>query len=395
MIWLILLTLVTYGRSLLNKGISDDLPVNSEHKAKGYIVGLKDILADPFEFIQSLVWRLFKENNFLHHLFSMVIFMGLVCSFYIVAQKYIPQNIAFLASMFFAVHPCNAQVAAWSSGRWYAVVSLIGLWALHIDSVAVYLLSFFTISTLLPLPLLMDIPIVVKIVSILLAVFISFRILDDKVERTKNEGAYKPDNLKIYPRKAIVCLKSFTYYFTLALFPIRMSWFHEIGEPIDDKLKSFDFHAFISLLLVGSMCLFIGKPAFLGLMIFALFIFPFSNIITIALFTSERYMTPAIMGWSIFLAYVLVSYPVVAAVLIALYFLRTQLELWAYKDDFTLALSSLLNFPTSGFAWSNMVNIFLHDVKPSAAFDTIKAGLKLCPTFPTLYYQLYLDMFLL
>jgi hypothetical protein len=122
---------------------------------------------------------------------------------------------------------------------------------------------------------------------------------------------------------------------------------------------------------------------------FILFIAPFSNFLTFALFTSERYMTPAIMGWAIFCAYVLVSYPVAGAALITLYFARTQLQLWSFKSDFHLAMSSLINFDNSGYALTNFANILLAIGRPSAAYDLLRHTESKLPGFPTTYWVLY------
>jgi len=101
-------------------------------------------------------------------------------------------------------------------------------------------------------------------------------------------------------------------------------------------------------------------------------------------------MTPALVGLSIFLAYILRAYPIACAVLITAYFMRTQLELWAYRDDFRLTIYSLLNFQKSRFAWCNLAQYMLVSGRPSAAYDVLKETAKQIPEFPTTYYQLYL-----
>lgn len=390
MIWLILISLITYAQTLKNAGISDDVTVQAESKTRNYRLSFSEYIQNPYSILHDLLWKASGERMYIQHIISMVIFSGVVCMFYATASKYIPQNVAFLAAVFFAVHPCNAQIAGWVSGRNYMITLLLGLVALHFNSVAIYIFTFFTISTVFPLPLIMNIPIPIKVLSLVLGLLIAYRTIQTKVTGTDSEGEYKKDNMILYPRKLIVCLKSTAYYFTLALFPLRMGWFHTMGEPIDDKLRRFDRQAVLSILLLLTGLIFIGKPPFLGLALFILFIFPFANLITPALFTSERYMAPALCGWSIFLAFVTVNYPVLAAVIATAYFMRTQLELFAYRDDFSLALYSLINFDKSGFAWFNLVNIFLQKKQPSAAYAMVEEGIARCPEFPTLYYQRYL-----
>ena len=391
MIWLISLIFVTYFKTLFSKGVSDDITVHSELRNKGFPLRFKEVNYNPFYLLHDSLWRLFKDKWVYHHIVNMFFFMGLVCSFYFVVQKFIPEKIAFLASLFFIVHPCNAQVGGWISGRNYGMSTLVGLWALYFNNIALYIATGFFACNMLGLPLLMDLSWPIKLLSMGLLFILSLhKMLQSKGDQVISEGEYKKDSLKFYPRKLIVAIKSFGYYSSLALFPLKMGWFHELGEPIDNKLKSFNFHAILCVLLIASMFLFYGTPAFLGLVVFAIFIGPFSNILSFGLFTSERYMCPALLGWSIFLAYTTVHYPIVATVIITAYFMRTQLELWAYRDDFTLALYSLLNFNKSGFAWCNLANFFLMSKRPSAAFDTLQEAIKQNPTFPTQYYQLYL-----
>ena len=390
MIWLILLVIITYFRTLFNAGISDDISVHSELRNKGFPIRWKELDFNPFYPVHDFLWKVFKNKWVYHHIVNMLFFMGLVCSFYFVAQKWLPENVVFLASVFFTVHPCNAQVGGWISGKHYGITLILGLWALYFNNVALYILTALFAPNMLALPLLMNISLPVKILAIALYLLLVSKSLNSKGSQVVSEGEYKKDNLKFYPRKLIVALKSFCNYFCLAFLPLRMGWFHELGEPIDKKMKAFNFHAILCVLLIASMFLFYGTPAFLGLAIFALFIAPFSNILSFGLFTSERYMCPALIGWSIFLAYITISYPIVATVIITAYFMRTQLELWAYRDDFTLALYSLLNFNKSGFAWCNLANYFLTSRRPSAAFDTLQESVKRLPEFPTHYYQLYL-----
>lgn len=390
MIWLIILISVTYFRTLLNKGISDDISVHSELRSKNYPIRWKEFDFNPLFPIHDTLWKLFKDKWVYHHIVNMLFFMGLACSFYIVAQKFIPENVAFLASIFFIVHPCNAQVGGWISGKHYGITVMLGLWALYFNNIALYILPAFFACNMLGLPLLMNLSWGVKILAMGLHLLILSKSLSAKRAQVVSEGQYKKDSLRFHLYKLVVVLKSFCNYFCLAFLPLRMGWFHELGEPTDDKMKSFNFHAVLCVLLIASMFMFYGTPAFLGLVIFSLFILPFSNFLSFGLFTSERYMCPALIGWSIFLAYTTINYPIIATVIITAYFMRTQLELWAYRDDFTLALYSLLNFGKSGFAWCNLANYFLMSKRPSAAFDTLQESIKRMPEFPTHYYQLYL-----
>lgn len=390
MIWIVLLTVVTYSRSLINRFISDDITINAKLRNTGYPVDLKRLENSWATVLTDLFWKYIGERPFLQHLLNLFLFTCLTTSLYIVLCKYIPERVAFLATMIFTVHPCNAQVGGWISGKWYGVSLLVGLWALYFNNILLAIFTPLIACNLIPLPLLMDIPWYMKVMGIGFGLLILWKNLSGKYDNTSSEIKYKTDNLKIYPKKLVVALKSFSYYFSLAFMPTRMGWFHTLGEPIDEKTKSMDFHFALGLLLVLTMCGFLGRPAFSGFLIFGLFIAPFSNIVTPALFTSERYMAPALVGWSIALAYITVDYPIIATVFIVVYFMRTQLELWAYKDDFHLALYSLLNFENSGFAWSNISNYFLISRRPSAAYDTLKEAIKLRPDFPTPYYQLHL-----
>lgn len=342
--------------------------------------------------LHDAIWKLCKDKPLPHHLVNMAVYISLTTLFYAVCRKYLPQDIAFLATLFYVVHPCNAQMAGWISGKGYMQAAIIGLLALYFNNVVFYLISLFAHPIAFSIIIIMSLPIYVKALGLILALYLfGIYAVEGKINQTKSEGLFKIDNMRLYPRKFIVAIKSFAYYFCLAMFPGKMGWFHEIGEPIDEKIKSANLHFALSLLLLAAISLFFAHPAFIGLLLFCLMIAPFTNLITPALFTSERYMGMALMGWSIFLAYTLHSYPIACGVIICAYFMRTQLELWAYQDDFHLALYSLLNFPKNGFAWCNMAHLLLAiERKPSAAFDLLCETRKRLPEFPTTYYQLYL-----
>lgn len=391
MLWIVLLTTATYIRTLWNTAISDDITVLSEAQRRNYAIRWREHLSqNPLMIIHDLYWKIWKGKWFWHHLVNLITYIILTCSLYFVGQKFFPQDIAFLATLFFIVHPCNCQIAGWISGRWYMVALILGLWAVYLNSPIPYIISSWTAPTMLLVPFLLKIPLWAKIGSLVIYLHFLYWAIGKKDGQVNSEGWFKREHMWLYSRKVIIAIKSFAYYFTLALFPIHQGWFHELGEPIDEKIKSVNLHLLLAVILVGCIICFIGKPAFIGLFIFCLFIAPFVNIITPALFTSERYMAPALVGWSVFLAFTLKNYPIVAAILITAYFLRTQLELWAYQDDFHLALYSLLNFKNSGFAWCNISNYFLHSNRPAAAHDMIRETIKRLPEFPTAYYQMYL-----
>ena len=389
MLWLIGLTVATYFITFFNGFISDDITIGAAAKSRGY--GLKDKknLTCFTGFFDALEWRLLKDKKYLHHIVSVTLFTILTCSFYLVSRKFIPEPVAWLATAFFIVHPCNTQIGGWISCKWWGVANTFALWALFFNNSFFYVFSALFACSGFPYIWLFNVPWWEKILASVVVLFILNNNLGSKVDLNIFEGEFKEDNTKIYPRKAIVMLKSYCYYISLAVFPVQMGWFHELGEPIDDKLKSFDFHFVLCVLLIGTLVLFCGTKAFMGLLLFTLFIAPFTNLITFALFTSERYMTPAMMGWSIFLAYTLISYPIAAGILIAIYFMRTQLQLWTFRDDFHLAMASLISFDKSGYAWTNFANMMLYQGKPSAAFDILKETEKRLPGFPTTYWLLY------
>jgi len=388
MIWIIALAVATYARSLANGFISDDITCAYNYKQDKYKYSIMGILKCFNSTIDRIIWSIFKENAFIHHLVSIICFAGLCCAFYNVSKIFIPENVAFIATFIFTVHPCNAQIAGWISGRWYMLSSLFGLLAIQWNNLLPYFASIVFAQNIMLLPILLDIPLVAKLIAIYLYVLFCMRALGAKVDITENEVAFKKDNLKFYPRKLVVALKSYCYYFMLAFLPLKMGWFHEIGEPITDDSKRVNRHFWLCIGLVATLALFYKTPAFLGIVLFTLGIAPFSNVLTLALFTAERYMVTAIMGWSIFLAFLVYEYPVVAAVIITAYFLRTQLELWAYRDDQRLAINSLINFDKSGFAWNNVIRLLFMTNRPILSYGLALEAAKVCPEFPTTYYHM-------
>jgi hypothetical protein len=390
MIWIFLLSTACYLRSFWNDFVSDDSVVYKKVVERTTPLSLNEWLTNPYGLAVHMSYKLFKDNKFIHHFISYFIYTSLCLSLYIVLCKYIPANVSLLAALIFTVHPANCQVGGWISGKGYALSLLLGLWALYFNNLALYLAGCLVACNITLLPLLMHLSIPTKLLSISIAFLLMYRSLKLKDNLVKHEGWFKRDNVRWGWYKLIIATKSFCYYFTQTAFPIRQGWFHELGEPIDEKIKRADFFFALCLLLIVTGLSFLGSPSFLGLFIFTIAILPFSNFVSLGLFTAERYMTPAIAGWSIFLAYQTINYPIVATVFITYYFIRTQLELYAYKDDITLGLYSLANFPNSGFAWSNVSHIFLSEHKPSIAYDMLQEEMKRLPTFPSSYFQMYI-----
>jgi len=386
---LVILVWGTYFRSIFNKYISDDISKNGDLKLKKYPVRIRDLLECPNKLLDDLVWKLCKDNSVAQHLISITIFSAIVPLLYITLCKLFPENVAYLTAILFAVHPCNAQICGWISGRPYALAFTIGILAVYFNSVLLYVFSAVPSVNMFPLILFLKTSIPMKVLGLCIFLWFISVALKQKETMARAEDAYKRENFRIYPRKIIIAFKSCAYYFGLALLPVKMGWFHEIGEPITQDLKKANFHFALSVLLFITLFLYLGTPQFIGLLIFMVFIAQFSNIITLGLFTAERYMTPALVGVCIFLAYTLVNYPILATILITYYFVRTQLELWAYRDDFTLALYSLLSFPNSGFAWCNVAHIFMCTNKPHAAFDLLNETKARIPEFPSTYYILH------
>lgn len=237
---------------------------------------------------------------------------------YVLAGK---GTVGLLAAILFAIHPSNTQGAVWLSGKHYAYATTIMLLALILHpflvpifyfvgliwgGVGVIFLPFFVIlykNIWIGLLMIAIVTLGFKFDKGVIASIISRKKVSNKRMRT------------LTPRKVVLAVKTFSYYFCYSLLPWRIGMFHEFGysygitKQDSDLVEKMDFHFWggliLCLLYVLLLCVNITNMIGFGLAFYLIMLFPFLNWVTIQQFVADRYVYLPNVGFCIALAHML------------------------------------------------------------------------------------------
>ena len=187
-------------------------------------------------------------------------------------------------------------------------------------------------------------------------------------------------------------MKTLAYYTALCVFPAHLGIYHEWGYHYDDAIEKEDNLFWVGLLLFISLIVwfFTGPmPIKIGILWYLSYIFIFLNWITIHQFVSERYCYIANIGLCIIIAYYLQNIPVIAALVVGLYLMRTWLHLPAYCDTVRFYESNIWNFPRSEVAMANLGVILIKAGMVGMAMDYWLAATRVNPEYDVPWYNLH------
>ncbi len=345
---ILLLSLTVYFRTLRYKYVSDDVPVfqNPPHTYNGL----------HRRFLQFLGTLHVNEQQ--DHLITLSIHT-LVCVF--IYLGFGASRVSLLAAILFCVNPANNQGSIWISGRGYSLPLLCLLMAktfawlspLFLFACAHFAIGFPAIAVLLGSP---------QWWMIVFAPLIWYMHFADfkKVVKGRVEAEAVPEDKRIKPRKFILALKTLGFYFTLAIFPFKLSFYHSFlqsaaGNPDMRKLAyKMDKFFFIGLALVLSWAAYSilhWDITAYGIFWFMFSVAPFCNFIRAQQEIAERYVYFANAGLMIALASVLVNFPYAGIALFIFYLTRTWYWMPAYFDDYWMIEHSIIESPGSWYAW--------------------------------------------
>ncbi len=124
LIVLTLLVFVAYFNSLFNEFVSDDVagilksPVLDKFS---HIFDNPPLILRPFIFF--IINKFFGRLPFFFRIFNILFHLGSVLTFYLIISILIDSQVAFLASLIFAVHPVLTESISWISGGAYVQYS--------------------------------------------------------------------------------------------------------------------------------------------------------------------------------------------------------------------------------------------------------------------------------
>ncbi|MBU1235093.1 MAG: hypothetical protein KKC77_19570, partial [Proteobacteria bacterium] len=206
------------------------------------------------------LWRQFKQDYILDprvgHAFSFLMHMINCVLIYFVFGA---NEISLLAALLFAINPVNNQAAVWLSGRTYSIATsivLLGVILYRIFPVFYGLMFMWSINGFMsPLLFLMsDVPLL-ALTIFPMAYLMRRRYLGTMRARI---ATVTPVMKKFDYKKILLFFKTFAYYTTLCLFPLRIgmchSYLHTYGLS-DEETKP--WHK-IDVFFILGVALFIG-----------------------------------------------------------------------------------------------------------------------------------------
>jgi hypothetical protein len=298
-----------------------------------------------------------KSNPEMDHFITMMIH-GLVCALIYIAFG--ANDVSFLAAFLFMVNPANNQGSIWISGRSYVWPTLGLLACLSFPYLSPFLLlgvTFYNIGFVTPILLCFSAhPWTVAFLPV--AWLFHWKRFHKSVEaKVKMELFY--EDRQIHPKKLILATKTFGFYITHALFPIKNTFYHEFLQSLAGSMshKGYTFCRFfwigiISIISIITYIITHGLDTIsFGLIWWCICIFPFLNLMRIHQEIAERYMYMPTVGLMLSFAMLLNTSPILQSIFLTAY--ATKLWFWmpAYKDDFWLVEYSRLHCPGAWFAW--------------------------------------------
>jgi hypothetical protein len=269
-------------------------------------------------------------------------------------------NISFLAALLFSVNPINNQGAVWIAGRGYALASLGLVWALAIPVVGPLFLviaTYYNAGFIAPLALLGS-PHPFLLLFMPLIWWFHWKNFSKNVLARVDNEMFEEDK-KIRPRKIILALKTFGFYLSHSLVPIRNTFYHALLESISGSKMAnaytrdryFWFGLASALAILTYMITAPWSMASFGLLLWCVGIAPFVNFLRMNQELAERYCYLPNMGLMLVLATVIAPYPTVYSAFLAMYATKMWFHMDAYRDDYYLVEKSCLDSPKSWFGW--------------------------------------------
>lgn len=350
---ILLVNILFFAKTITYKYCSDDIPSSQRQEThpqwKRWLLVLEGHL---------------KSNTQMDHFITTVLH-ALVCVFIYLAFRKFPvvqaDNIAFLASFLFSFNPINNQGSVWISGRGYVLSALGMTMALTFPAMGIIFILLATYSNagfLAPIVLLGSPYPWLFLMAIPCWAWWGKNFKKNVVNKMAQE--MYTDDKRIHPSKLILAIKTFGFYLTHSLFPVKTTFYHSYMQSmagsgkkraynINDRFFWIGVAAALSILAYWIMVPW--NMVSFGLLWFCVCIAPFSNLMRMSQEIAERYVYLPNVGLMIVLASVLINYPLLAAAWVSMY--ATKLWFWmdAYSDDYYLVEHSCMHSPDAWFAW--------------------------------------------
>lgn len=344
---ILLVSLVFYFKTIKFGYVSDDIPSfqrKEQHpKWKYWLLVLEGHL---------------KSNAQIDHTITTLIH-ALVCVF--IYTGFGSTEISFLAALLFCVNPINNQASVWISGRGYALSALGMTMAMTFPALGILFLTLATYSNagfLAPLCLIGSEFSWMLLFMPLVWFFHLKRFKNNVVNKMKQE-MYTEDK-RVHPIKLVLAIKTFGFYLTHALIPIKTTFYHSYFQSMagagKEKAYSFkDVFLYIGIVSIAAIVYYwITVPwniASFGLLWWCICITPFLNLFRLSQEIGERYTYLPNCGLMVVLSFFLQGHPILFTAFLSMYATKCWFYIDNFKDDYTLIEGSKINAPDAWFAW--------------------------------------------
>ncbi len=299
---IIAVSLIFYWRTLNYGYVSDDVLIKNASKPTG-------------KFWVDL-WLEIKGQCYFNpkheHAISMVIH---TINSVLVYLAFGADKISFWAAILWCINPANNQCAIWLSGKPYAIsvmICLLGVWCKAFAPLYFYIFHWGINGIMFPLVFVNMHP------HWLVLMFPLYFVVRRKIIRDIKIGKVDLATKRmtsITPEKFVLAVKTFSYYFTVALFPVKLGMYHKFGYVYgltkEDsasvaKLDAHFWSGLILMLLFGYMMFTNWDNGIgMGLWWWCVFLSMWCNLIVIQQFIAERYLYAANVGLMYALSYVI------------------------------------------------------------------------------------------
>jgi len=406
------LSLLVYLNSLNGAFVSDDIGMTRDP-----LIGspLKILLGSRNlgSFTKSINYLIGGFHPFIYHLTNLLFHFGVVVLVYFFLLQITSQEISFLATAIFAVHPIHTEAISWISGRPYvlgAVFLLASLWFyiaahkqerlnyyLYLASLVCFFAAQFAEIKSIAFLLIIGlyeltfgklsqnwkrlIPYFVLTLFFLGLLFNPFktRVATENPEYAGGVTLFKPWE------QIPIALSS---YLELFVWPMNLTLYH---EDMTFSTVNYLVRLAITVILFCSLIYFYRKQKllFFGFSFFILSLVPTLLPIHIAWIVAERYVYLGSIGLCLVAAWVLVKglkkYPqgllAISGILILLLSVRTIVRNRDWRTRETLWVATAKVSPGSPKAWNNMGDIYAGKEEFQLAIMAFQRAIELRPNY--------------
>ena len=271
-------------------------------------------------------------------------------------------DVSFFAALLFSCNPANNQGSIWISGRGYVLPPLLLLISLSMPFLApitLWAMGYFNLGFVAPLGLIGSNKAYLLALMPFIWLFWFKKFKKDVKEKLAFEQVV--EDRKFHFGKIILAIKTIGFYFALGLIPFRITFYHSFlqscaGNEIMKK-RAYTMKDKFFWIGLGAIGLFIYLAlqkwtiTTYGLFWFFIMIAPFSNLKRLQQEIAERYLYSPLIGLMLALVSVIINYPIVLAVFLAIYITKFNMIMRMYQDDYWLLEFAVIEDHQAWFAW--------------------------------------------